>query len=126
MKCRVNGCTAEHRSDMLCCKRHWFKLPKAVRDRIWDLYRNGPEDEHRAACFAALASLEPITCDFRDAHDVVTDTPAGNRCGAKATHRIEWEDGRYSFGCDVHLEIDEAATVKPIAIKPLPIGGADA
>ena len=58
MKCRVNGCAREHRADQLCCARHWFQLPKAVRDRIWDLFRNGPEDEHREAAFAALASLE--------------------------------------------------------------------
>jgi len=58
-------------------------------------------------------------CDFRDAHDKATDTPTGNRCGAPATHRIEWEDGRYSFGCDAHLEIDESATVKPARIVPL-------
>ncbi len=58
MKCRVNGCMSEHNSDQLCCARHWFKLPKDVRNRIWDLFRDGPADEHREACFAALASLE--------------------------------------------------------------------
>lgn len=58
MKCRVKGCTAEHRNDQLCCKAHWFKLPPGVRANIWHLYRNGPEAEHREACFAALASLE--------------------------------------------------------------------
>lgn len=58
-------------------------------------------------------------CDFHDAHDQRTDRPMGNRCGAPATHRIEWADGRYSLGCADHLKIDDAATVKPIRIVPL-------
>ena len=58
-QCRVRGCTNWHDRDQLCCKRHWFMLPKPVRDRIWWLYRNDPSgEEHREACFAALASLE--------------------------------------------------------------------
>jgi hypothetical protein len=58
MQCRVNGCTNQHADDQLACRGHWFQLPKAVRDRIWRLFRNGPEDEHREACFAALQSLD--------------------------------------------------------------------
>lgn len=26
------------------CKPHWFALPKALRDRIWDTYQVGQED----------------------------------------------------------------------------------
>jgi hypothetical protein len=25
------------------CKAHWFKLPKRLRDRIWETYRQGQE-----------------------------------------------------------------------------------
>jgi hypothetical protein len=25
------------------CKPHWFKLPKALRDRVWDAYVPGQE-----------------------------------------------------------------------------------
>lgn len=60
-----------------------------------------------------------LGCDFCDAHDLGADLPAGNRCGAQATHRIEWADGRFSFGCAAHLNIDDSATVKPINIAPL-------
>jgi len=62
-------------------------------------------------------------CDHRDAHDAATDRPTGNRCRETATHRIEWEDGRYSYGCAAHLEIDGDATVKPDQIVPLPAPG---
>jgi hypothetical protein len=69
----------------------------------------------RARCAEILnarAAIDPV-CDFHDAHDAVTYMPTGNRCRALATHRIEWADGRHSFGCAAHLTIDEAATVKP-------------
>ena len=28
---------------MFMCKQHWFMLPKATRDRIWDVYVPGQE-----------------------------------------------------------------------------------
>jgi hypothetical protein len=64
-------------------------------------------------------ALTPAQCDFHDCHDPITDRPMGNRCSALATHRLEWADGRYSFGCAAHLVIDETAAVKPKRIVPL-------
>lgn len=61
----------------------------------------------------------PLRCDFRYEHDAATDQPMGGRCDADATHRIAWEDGRFSLGCDAHLEIDPAATVKPVEIRKI-------
>jgi hypothetical protein len=28
---------------MFMCKRHWYMVPKAMRERIWDLYVPGQE-----------------------------------------------------------------------------------
>jgi hypothetical protein len=59
--CPITGC--ERRKDPwhLCCSKHWFKLPKLVRDRIWDLFRTEEGSEkHRAACLEALAELERL------------------------------------------------------------------
>jgi predicted SPOUT superfamily RNA methylase MTH1 len=28
---------------MFMCKRHWFMLPKAMRDRVWEHYVPGQE-----------------------------------------------------------------------------------
>jgi hypothetical protein len=62
----------------------------------------------------------PPTCDFRAAHDPVTEQPLGPACGAPATYRIEWDDGRrYSLACSAHLEIDADASVRPARIVPL-------
>lgn len=59
MKCRVDGCRANHGDDQVCCRGHWFALPKAVRDEIWNLYRERPgSDEHREAVFNAIRFLD--------------------------------------------------------------------
>lgn len=58
-------------------------------------------------------------CDHMSDHDVVTDRPTGMRCDKDATHRIEWEDGRWSLACSNHLEISPTASVKPTSITAL-------
>jgi hypothetical protein len=58
-------------------------------------------------------------CDHRSAHDAATDQPTGERCTRDATHRITWEDGRYSLGCADHLVIDPSASVKPTLVTDL-------
>jgi len=81
--------------------------------------------EARARCAEILNARaeNPPRCDYREEHDDLADMPVGARCKAFATHRIEWADGRrFSYGCDAHLKIDDAATVKPARI--VRIGGA--
>jgi hypothetical protein len=91
------------------------------RDRSWTRVQRNSQLYARTRCAALFNVLAARPqCDFRDAHDPVTDTPLGERCGAPATHYIMWDDGRrYSVACDQHLEIDSTATVKPTSIVPL-------
>ena len=42
--CYWSGCGVNVPASMLMCKRHWFMLPKALRDRIWATYVPGQED----------------------------------------------------------------------------------
>lgn len=42
-RCHWPGCNAAVPPAMWGCKSHWFKLPKALRDRIWSTYRPGQE-----------------------------------------------------------------------------------
>jgi hypothetical protein len=48
---------------MFMCKRHWFALPKAMRDAIWRTYRPGQCDdwlisqEYANAAIAAVRYL---------------------------------------------------------------------
>jgi hypothetical protein len=41
--CHWPGCQRQVPPAMWGCKPHWFKLPKAIRDRIWRTYRPGQE-----------------------------------------------------------------------------------
>jgi hypothetical protein len=90
--------------------------------RVEKLPDHQPGQTRCVTCLGLTKTLDAQSkpkCDFRDAHDAVADLPTGNRCGAPAAHRIEWADGRFSFGCEAHLEIDDSASVKPIGIVPL-------
>ena len=40
-RCPIPGCKVDVASDMFACKRHWFSLPKYIRDEIWASYRDG-------------------------------------------------------------------------------------
>lgn len=41
--CHWPGCTEQVPPAMWGCKTHWFKLPKALRDRVWATYASGQE-----------------------------------------------------------------------------------
>lgn len=41
--CHWNGCTRQCPPAMWGCKKHWFMLPKYLRDKIWETYRIGQE-----------------------------------------------------------------------------------
>lgn len=42
--CHWTGCKQQVPPAMWGCRSHWFKLPKALRDRIWSTYRPGQEE----------------------------------------------------------------------------------
>jgi hypothetical protein len=41
--CHWPGCQAQVPPAMWGCRRHWYRLPKALRDRVWDAYVPGQE-----------------------------------------------------------------------------------
>jgi hypothetical protein len=43
-KCHWPGCTRDVPPAMWGCKAHWFRLPKALRDRIWATFKPGQEE----------------------------------------------------------------------------------
>jgi len=43
--CHATGCTVRTPPAIFCCRKHWFSLPKAMRDRIWATYRPGQCDD---------------------------------------------------------------------------------
>lgn len=41
--CHWPGCTEQVPPAMWGCKKHWFRLPLALRNKIWRAYRPGQE-----------------------------------------------------------------------------------
>jgi hypothetical protein len=39
--CHARGCRVPVPPEMLMCKRHWFMVPKPIRNRVWAAYRAG-------------------------------------------------------------------------------------
>jgi hypothetical protein len=62
-RCHAIGCTVEVDPGLLCCKPHWFMIPKPLRQRVWKAYRKGqeinkdPTPEYLAAAKAAIAAV---------------------------------------------------------------------
>lgn len=45
--CHAVGCDVRVPPKMFMCKRHWFMVPKPLRDAIWATYRSGQERDKR-------------------------------------------------------------------------------
>lgn len=41
--CHWPGCTVKVPPMLWGCRKHWYTLPKPIRDRIWATYRPGQE-----------------------------------------------------------------------------------
>lgn len=41
--CHANGCETAVPRKMFMCRRHWYMLPKAMRDAVWAEYTPGQE-----------------------------------------------------------------------------------
>jgi hypothetical protein len=58
--CHATACKKSVPPEMLMCKRHWFMIPKPLRDRVWATYRPGQCDDWKpsaAYCEAAKAAV---------------------------------------------------------------------
>jgi hypothetical protein len=54
--CHARPCNVEIPPKMFMCKRHWFMLPKTMRDAIWANYRPGQEiDKEPSAKYLEVA-----------------------------------------------------------------------
>lgn len=75
--CHATGCKVAVPPEMFMCKRHWFSLPKSMRDRIWATYRPGQCDDWKishAYAEAARAAVRYIaTREGREADVRVYD-----------------------------------------------------
>jgi len=70
--CHATACSKRVPPAMFMCKRHWFMVPKLLRDLIWKHYRAGQEDDWKPSreyleaaqrAVIAVAKLEGIEPD---------------------------------------------------------------
>lgn len=59
-RCHATGCQAAVPPEMLMCKRHWFSLPKHLRDAVRRTYRPGQCDDWRISSEYADAAREAV------------------------------------------------------------------
>lgn len=58
--CHATGCKTSTPPEMFVCRRHWFSLPKAMRDRIWATYRPGQCDDWQPSAAYCDAATEAV------------------------------------------------------------------
>ena len=70
-KCHAQGCIVEVPPKMLMCRRHWFMVPKPLREEVWRTYRPGqeidksPTAEYMLAQGAAVSAVEQREAERR-------------------------------------------------------------
>jgi hypothetical protein len=57
-ECHWPGCTEQVPPAMWGCKAHWFRLPLALRNKIWLAYRPGQEGDMRPSDAYMTAARE--------------------------------------------------------------------
>jgi len=61
--CHMTNCNVSVPPEMFACRRHWFMVPKPLRDAIWRTYRDGqcdtldPSSEYCQAARAAVIAV---------------------------------------------------------------------
>lgn len=67
--CHATGCVTKVPPEMFACRKHWYALPKSLRDRIWATYRPGQCDDWKISSEYADAAREAVR--FLAARDAV-------------------------------------------------------
>lgn len=63
-RCPIEGCPKSRGDGKLMCKRHWYLVPKELRDRVWTTAKRmwadlpGGDEEWSEAAAAAVAAVE--------------------------------------------------------------------
>lgn len=73
--CHAHDCAVPVRPEMLMCKKHWYMVPKHLRDDVYKHYRVGQCDDrdpspawHEAADLAIAAVAEHEGHDLAASH----------------------------------------------------------
>jgi len=59
--CPVLGCGEQIDTSRLMCRRHWYRVPKQLRDQVWATWRSGQgvlRREHQDAVRIAIVTCQ--------------------------------------------------------------------
>lgn len=71
--CHAYACNANVPPRMFMCKPHWFSLPKALRDDLWETYRPGQErDLSPSHDYCVIAARCVRFVAKKEGHDMAT------------------------------------------------------
>ena len=62
--CHATDCSVGVPASMWGCKKHWFMVPKLLRNEVWATYRTGqeitkdPSEEYLDAMLAAVDAVD--------------------------------------------------------------------
>ena len=59
--CHATGCMVPVPPQLFMCRRHWFMLPHAMRNRIWSTYREGQEGDWKPSAAYCDAAKQAVT-----------------------------------------------------------------
>lgn len=117
--CHATGCETSVSPEMFMCKKHWYLLPKSLRDAVWTTYRPGQCDDWRISQEYANAAKNAVgfvaTLEGRIPDTSIYDVlepkspkrrlalAIGGKLGGGSPyqrHKAEWKDCRR---CPLHL-----------------------
>ena len=58
--CHATDCRVAVPPEMWGCRRHWFMVPKPIRDRIWRSYRAGQCDDMTPSLEYCMAAKDAV------------------------------------------------------------------
>jgi len=61
-RCPVPGCHTQIDPSRLMCRRHWYLVPKQIRDSVWATWRSGQgafSSEHLETVHMAITACQP-------------------------------------------------------------------
>jgi len=82
--CPIPGCGRQIDPSRLMCRRHWYTVPKELRDQVWATWRSGQaafSREHRDAVSRAIAVVRAAAGQARDPTEVRSRQTSAARRG---------------------------------------------
>jgi hypothetical protein len=64
-RCPIDGCDTRIARSRVMCRKHWYMVPRPLRDDVWTTYRRDGvlSEEYQDARDAAIAAVEMEEAD---------------------------------------------------------------